>query len=226
MRASTTKRVVRSASTPTEELRSPPRVARHESVCDLGRSHVDADHLGNLGRACSAPQSAAGGCCGLGAGMPAEPAQLALGVRVDGAMGRLVRDVQFAVLGPHALECPRNLLRRPTPAQHVRYQRPQRAVGIELDRRPGRFATHRARLLRSLRGIATGLLFAPQFAAQAACAVHPSARLIQRRLLPCALSICSVTRSSGCNCWNLLVIFKPYLMDQVLHFRFETARPS
>ncbi|WP_415842284.1 hypothetical protein, partial [Paracidovorax anthurii] len=40
---------------------------------------------------------------------------------------------------------------------------------------------------------------------------------------PCSFSVCSITRSSGCNCWNLLVIFTPYLMGQVLHFRFETA---
>jgi hypothetical protein len=44
-----------------------------------------------------------------------------------------------------------------------------------------------------------------------------------RRLIPCSFIAASVTRSSACICWNLLVICTPYRMGKVLHFRFETA---
>ena len=86
-------------------------------------------------------------------------------------------------MGPHALECPRDLL-----------------VWVELGRWPGRLVRRCARLLRRLLGVAVGLLVASP---------RPSVRPIHRRLCPCSLSVCSITRSSGCNCWNVLFIFTP-----------------
>ncbi len=53
-------------------------------------------------------------------------------MRVNGVVDRLVREVQFGLLGPYALECSRDLLQRPIPAQHLRHQRPQQAISIEL----------------------------------------------------------------------------------------------
>jgi hypothetical protein len=41
--------------------------------------------------------------------------------------------------------------------------------------------------------------------------------------MPYSLIAASATRSSACICWNLLVIYTPYRMGKVLHFRFETA---
>jgi hypothetical protein len=59
-------------------------------------------------------------------------ALLTLGVRVDCVVNRLVRDVPFGVAGRHRAQCPGSLSRRPPPAQQMRDDAPQGAIGMQL----------------------------------------------------------------------------------------------
>ncbi|CAM3674854.1 hypothetical protein ACAN107058_13610 [Paracidovorax anthurii] len=152
-------------ASPLDQVALP--VTGHKPISDLGRAHVDADHLGNLAAPVLARRARPTGTAALAQAGQQDLTQLALGMRVDGVVDRLVRDVQFGVLGPHALECPRDLLGRPIPAQHVGYQWPQRPIGIELGRRACCSASrHTGRLCR-LPCVAAIVLVAPQFTAQA-----------------------------------------------------------
>jgi hypothetical protein len=102
---------------------------------DLGRSHVDADHVGNLPapiRAAAARHARAAALAKTGDELAA---QLASRLSVDGRVDRLVRDVVFGLVGVHALERSGNLLRRPLPAQQGQHDAPGDAAHFELGRR-------------------------------------------------------------------------------------------
>lgn len=74
------------------------------------------------------------GGCGLDVGRRGDQlfAQLTLGEGVDRLVEGLVRDLQGGLFGLHGAQGPRDLLRRPQPAQHARDQGAQRPIGIQL----------------------------------------------------------------------------------------------
>lgn len=94
-------------------------VAWHQPVIDFGRAHVDAHLLGQPASPALARQARLACAAALAQAGQQRLAQFAFGVHLDGVVDRLLRDVQFASRNPHALECPRDLLRRPISAQRV-----------------------------------------------------------------------------------------------------------
>lgn len=112
-------------------------VTRHHPIRHLWRPQVDADHLGNPAAPIFARRARLAAAFALTKTRDQVLAQLPLGVRVDGGVDGLVRDVQFRFVGPHDAQCLRDLLRRPQPAQHVRDQGPHRPIGIKLRGWPG-----------------------------------------------------------------------------------------
>jgi hypothetical protein len=66
---------------------------------DLGRSHVNADHVGNLPAPIRAAAARAAALAKTGDELAA---QLASRLSVDGRVDRLVRDVVFGLVGVHA----------------------------------------------------------------------------------------------------------------------------
>lgn len=143
-------------------------VTRHDTIGHLRRPEVDAHHLRDLATSilsCRARLTPA----------PALPqagdqlfAQLPLGVRVDGAVDGLVRDMQFGSVGPHAAQCVRDLLWRPQPSEHVCNQRPRRSVGIKLANGPSTGAARLIGGLSSARSVLTRRRVTRQLAAEGA----------------------------------------------------------
>ncbi len=105
---------------------------RHHSIVDLRGPQMDADHLRDLAAPVVTRRARFTAALALTKTRDQVLAQLTLGVRIDGGVGGLVRDVQFGFVGPHGAQCLRDLLRRPQPTQHVRHQRPQRSVRVKL----------------------------------------------------------------------------------------------
>lgn len=126
---------------------------------------MDADHLRNLATAVLARRARTARALALALAADERLAQLAFGVRINRVVDRLVRHMQFGVLGPHAAQRLRDLLRRPQPPQHVRHQRPQRPGRVKPRSRPRCNAALSAQTLRGARRIANGTGIAPELSA-------------------------------------------------------------
>lgn len=142
--ASSTRRVVRSTSMPTlgaiarslDQVSFP--VPGHDPVIDLRWTHMDADHLRDLPASILATRARSARVASLAQTGHPRLAQLALGMRIDGVVDGLVRDVSFRVIRPHPAQCPGNLARRPQPGQQMRDNAPQGAIGMRLGKRLAR----------------------------------------------------------------------------------------
>ena len=144
-------------------------VAGHDAILDLGRAHVDADHLGKPPAPVLARRAALARALALAEASDQLPAQLAAGVGVDGGVDRLVRDLHRAVVGPHAPKCGGDLLRRPTPRQARRDRHPEPAVRVQLGPAPRRRTPCARGLLGWRGGVADARhRVAPQLAADRA----------------------------------------------------------
>lgn len=144
-------------------------MARHGAVVHLGRAQVDADHVGDLAAPVLATRAGAAGAAALAQAGDEGLAQLTLGVGVDGVVDALVRDVHAGLVGPKGAECAGDLLGGPVPAEHVADDRPQGAVGVELDAAASKPATARGQEVRAVRGVALGAaVVALEFPAQGA----------------------------------------------------------
>ncbi len=86
-------------------------VARHEPVLDLGRTHMDADHLGDLAAPVDATLARHARAATVVQAGDELPAQFAARVGADRRVDRLVRYMHGWVLEPHALEDTGDLLR-------------------------------------------------------------------------------------------------------------------
>jgi len=141
-------------------------VTRHDAIRGLRRAQMNADHFGNLPPSVFACGAWFAPALALTQTCDEVFAQLAFGMGVDRGVDRLVRDMQFWIVGPHRAQCLRNLLWRPQPTEHMRHHRPQWPVRIELARtaRP-RAAGLATRLSRS-RNIGTIARIAPHLPAQ------------------------------------------------------------
>jgi len=127
---------------------------------------MDADHLRDPATPVGACRARLAGAAPLAQVSDQVFAQLAFGVRVDRVVEGLAGDLHVGFIGPHGTQCPRDLLRRPQPAEHVRDHGPQRAVHVELARRPSGDAPVFAGSLRNARRIVPRRGIAPQLAAQ------------------------------------------------------------
>ncbi len=130
-------------------------VAGEGPVVGLGWAHMDAQQIGHLAPAVLAP--AAWYALGLGAAQTGDQvfAQLALGHGVDAGVDALVGDSALGFIGPHKLECARDLRGRPTPGQEVLDHAKEHGVGGQL----GAFAAFESLAPRSETGSA-GIAFA------------------------------------------------------------------
>ena len=127
---------------------------------------MDAHHLRDLVLAIRAGRPGLAAAVALSEAGDQVLAQLALGEGVDRVVDGLVGDVHVGFVGEHGLECPRDLLRRPQPAQKMADHRPQHAFWAQLPGRPGLHLARQARPLRWRRGVAIGCAIALQFPAQ------------------------------------------------------------
>ena len=123
----------------------------------------------------------------------------------------------------HGTQCPRDLLRRPKPAEHVRDHRPERAVGVQFVGRPGGLPTLHARALRRARSVTRGRCVTPELPAQGG-RIAPQ----HRANLPKTLTLLP-QRSQRHSLFGLQLSISfrhPYTLPvgEVLHFRLETAR--
>ncbi len=107
----------RAVTRPLDEIALP--VAGKGPVAGFGRAHMDAQQIGHLTPAILAP--AARHALGLGPTQTGDQvlAQLTLGHGVDAGVDALVGDGALGFIGPHELECARDLRGRPTPRQEV-----------------------------------------------------------------------------------------------------------
>lgn len=182
---------------------------------------MNADHVRDLSTPDRARRARLGRALAMAqAGNELAP-KLPSSVRVDGG---LVRDLHVGFVGPHVRQCPRDLRRRPTPAQASLDHAPQLQLWVQLGPRAGCAAVPRAGHLRIAHGIRLRRAVAQQFAAQragtavqysgdSAQAVHLLSLARQRHLLfGLQLSLFSFLRH---------VRTPPG--GKVLHFRFETA---
>jgi hypothetical protein len=143
-------------------------LARHDAIGYLRRPEMDAHHLRDLATPilpCRARLAPAPALAQAGGELFA---QLPLGVRVDGVVDGLVRDMQFGLVGPHASQCVHDLLWRPQPAEHVCNQRPRGSVGVKLASRPSTCTARLAGSLGTARSVRTCCRIARQLAAEGA----------------------------------------------------------
>jgi hypothetical protein len=140
-------------------------VARHHSIIDLRRTQMNADHLRYLPSPVFASRARFTTALALTKASDQVLAQLTVGVRIDGGVDGLVRDMQFGFVGPHGAQCLRDLLRRPQPTQHVRHQRPKRSVRIKLRAWSGLDSSRLATRLSATRNVGSTTGIARQLAA-------------------------------------------------------------
>ncbi len=140
-------------------------VPRHHSIVDLRRPQMNADHLRYLPSPVFTSRARFTAALALTKACDQVLAQLTLGVCIDGGVDGLVRDVQFGLVGPHGAQCPRDLLRRPQPTQHVRHQRPQRSARVKLRGWPALQATRLATRLGTTKSVGSTAGVALQLAA-------------------------------------------------------------
>lgn len=107
-------------------------VAGKGPVAGFGRAHMDAQQIGHLAPAILAP--AARHALGLGPTQTGDQvlAQLALGHGVDAGVDALVGDGALGFIGPHELECARDLRGRPSLGQEVLNHAEEHRVGGQL----------------------------------------------------------------------------------------------
>ena len=101
-------------------------------VAGLWRTHMDAQQIGHLAPAVLAP--AAWHALGFCAAQTGDQvfAQLALGHGVDAGVDALVRDGALGFIGPHVLECARDLRGGPTLGKKVMDNAKEHGVGGQL----------------------------------------------------------------------------------------------
>ena len=107
-------------------------VAGEGPVSGLGWAHMNAQQIGHLAPAVLAP--AAWHALGFGPAQTGNEilAQLALGHGVDAGVDALVGDAALGFIGPHELECARDLRGRPTLRQEVLDDTKEHGVGGQL----------------------------------------------------------------------------------------------
>jgi len=107
----------RTVACPLDEIALP--VPGEGPVVGLGWAHMDAQQIGHLAPAILTP--AARHALGLGTAQTGDQvfAQLALGHGVDAGVDGFVRDGSLGFIGPHELECARDLRGRPSLGQEV-----------------------------------------------------------------------------------------------------------
>ena len=141
----------RAVSRSLDEVAFP--VARHQPVIDFRRPHVDADGIKQMAASILAARAPLPLAAALPQASDQLPAQLTLGACVDRRIDGLVGDVSITVIGPHAMQCAGDLLRRPPLIQQSGDHAPQHAVRCQLGRRPRHNPASGRRNLRRLGGI-------------------------------------------------------------------------
>ena len=125
----------------------------HDTVIDLRRAHVDADHVGDLAAPVGASrtwQSRAAPETQTGDELAA---QLPTGLCVDGGVDGFVGHVALTLIGKGALKGSGNLLGRPFPLQQREHNHPGHAIDIKLGTGSCGAASRLAGLLRNVRTV-------------------------------------------------------------------------
>ncbi len=133
-------------ASPLDEVALP--VSRHQAVFNLGRAHMDADHLGNLAAAVGATRARHALAVAVAQTGHQLPSQLPAGMGIDGGVDGLMRDLQLGALGIHPQQCASNLLGRILPVQQGSDHAPEDAVPVQLGRRACGIPARRTALLR------------------------------------------------------------------------------
>lgn len=169
MRASSTRRVVRSTSTPTLDSLPAPLIRSPSQCPGISLSFTSGGRTWMLTISGICPRQSSPAERGRRVLLPwRRQSMSAFRVRVDRFVDRLVGHVHSGVVGPDAAQCLRDLLRRPQPTQHVRNHGPEPAARVQFEPR-GRVAPPLlTRLLGGSGAVLAGLRVAPQLSPQTA----------------------------------------------------------
>jgi len=158
---------------------------------------MDADHVRDLATPII-PSGARHACAAAPAQAGDElAAKLAARLRIDGGVDGLVGHVALGLIGEHALEGTRDLLRRPLPLQQHHHHTPGNALHVELARRARGHASPLAVQLRRVRGVRSSARVLRSNSRLMVDTERPSMRAMARMLEPCWRMLAIVTRSSG-----------------------------
>ena len=199
-------------------------MARHDTILDFRRAHVDADHVGNLATAVSTASAWQARAVAMTQAGNEFAAQFAPGMGVDSGIDGVRGHLELALMREDPPEGSRNLLRRLLPAQHGLHHTPANTLHMQLAAAPGITATGCRPQLRVVRTIRLpGIGVARQLASngrgrsfkRTGNGPHTKASLSHSGNSDAVLRLKLLIRS--------LFLHVHTLQDRVLHFTFEAA---
>jgi hypothetical protein len=141
------------AATALDQVALP--VSRNDALLDLGRSHVDRDHVGNFPASILTPCPWKSAATSLPQATEQLRAQFALRHRVQRRIDSLVARVPLRFTGVHPAQYAADLLRGMASAQQSDHLFPQPVAGLQAPRYPRRLGQQGRPLLSQHRTVAT-----------------------------------------------------------------------